>query len=270
MQDTQADASSPALSNGVAVNKTLVITGGSSGIGLAICQRFAQAGYRVFNLDIQPSLADTNADTSLSERIHNVIVDVTNHAAVNKAIADIASQHVIDTLVCNAGKHVSGTLEQTSEAQLDDLFALNVKGAFNAVQAVLPGMQQAANGSIILIASEQALVGKTGSFAYNLTKHALASMAKTTALDYAQFNIRANALCPGTIDTPLYQNAIAQYVKRSGADIDQVHAEEAQCQPIGRIGLPEEVAAYALFLASDDARFITGALPVIDGGYSTR
>ena len=169
--------------------------------------------------------------------------------------------------MCNAGKHFSADIEHTSEEQLDSMLALNVKGAYHAIQATLPNMKQAKNGSIILIASDQALIGKKSSFAYNLTKHALASMAKTTALDYAAFNIRANALCAGTIDTPLYQNAIANYVQRSGANPKDVHQFEAQCQPLGRIGLPEEVAGYALFLASDDARFITGSLPVMDGGY---
>lgn len=235
---------------------TLVITGGSSGIGLAICQRFIAAGYRVFNLDIQASNVG-----------HFMQVDVTDGTAVQQAIAHIAEQHTIDTLICNAGKHFSADIEHTSEAQLDSMLALNVKGAYHAIQATLPNMKQAKNGSIILIASDQALIGKKSSFAYNLTKHALASIAKTTALDYAAFNIRANALCAGTIDTPLYQEAIAKYVERSGSNPKDVHQFEAQCQPLGRIGLPEEVAGYALFLASDDARFITGSLPVMDGGY---
>jgi 2-keto-3-deoxy-L-fuconate dehydrogenase len=123
-------------------------------------------------------------------------------------------------------------------------------------------------GAILYIASEQALVAKTNSFAYNLSKHALASMAKTTALDYAKYNIRANALCPGTIETPLYHNAIDRYCKQSGAGKIQVHAEEAAAQPLGRIGQPEEVAAMAFFLASDEASFVTGSLQVMDGGYT--
>jgi hypothetical protein len=240
-------------------NQTLVITGGSSGIGLAICQRFSAAGYRVFNLDIQSSNVG-----------HFIQVDVTDSQAVHHAIANIADQHTITTLICNAGKHLSANIEQTDEATLDALIALNVKGAYHAIQACLPSMKAAHSGSIIMIASDQAIVGKTNSFAYNLTKHALASIAKTTALDYAAFNIRANALCPGTIDTPLYQQAIANYVARSGANAKDVHAHEAQCQPLGRIGLPDEVAAYALFLASDEASFVTGSLQVMDGGYAAQ
>jgi 2-keto-3-deoxy-L-fuconate dehydrogenase len=239
--------------------KTLVITGGSSGIGLAICQRFDDAGYLIFNLDIQSSNVG-----------HFIQVDVTDSQAVHHAIADIAEQHTITTLICNAGKHLSGNIEQTDEATLDAMLALNVKGAYHAIQASLPSMKAARSGSIIIIASEQAIIGKTNSFAYNLTKHALASIAKTTALDYAAFNIRANALCPGTIDTPLYQQAIANYVARTGANAKDVHLHEAQCQPLGRIGLPEEVAAYALFLASAEASFVTGSLQVMDGGYAAQ
>jgi 2-keto-3-deoxy-L-fuconate dehydrogenase len=104
---------------------------------------------------------------------------------------------------------------------------------------------------------------------YNLTKHALASMAKTTALDYAVYNIRANTLCPGTIETPLYHNAIDAYCRKTGADPEKIHAQEAALQPLGRIGQPNDVAAMALFLASDDASFITGSLQAIDGGYTT-
>lgn len=245
--------------NNINNDQTLVITGGSSGIGLAICQRFSSAGYRVFNLDVQSSQVG-----------HFIQVDVTDAQAVKQAIAHIADQHTITTLICNAGKHLSANIEQTDEATLDALIALNVKGAYHSIQACLPSMKAAHSGSILLIASEQAVVGKTNSFAYNLTKHALGSIAKTTALDYAAFNIRANALCPGTIDTPLYQQAVAKYVARSGVNIKDVHAHEARCQPLGRIGLPEEVAAYALFLASPEASFVTGTLPIIDGGYAAQ
>jgi NAD(P)-dependent dehydrogenase (short-subunit alcohol dehydrogenase family) len=122
----------------------------------------------------------------------------------------------------------------------------------------------------LFIASDQAVIGKTHSFAYNMSKHALASMAKTTALDYASYNIRANAICPGTIETPLYHKAIDRYCAKSGADKTAIHAEEAAQQPLGRIGQAEEVASLALYLASDDASFITGSLQMIDGGYTAK
>ncbi len=241
------------------MKKTCIVTGGSSGIGLSIVKLFLANNYQVFNLDIENS--------ELGEFHY---CDVSDHQMVNRTITAIAEKHNIDVLVSNAGIHLSANIENTSEAQLDKIFNLNVKGAYSAIQAVLPSMKQQANGSIILIASDQALIAKHNSFAYNLSKAALASMAKTTALDYAQFNIRSNAVCPGTIETPLYHQAIDKYCQKSGADKAKVHQEEQALQPLNRLGQPEEVAQLVLFLASDQAKFITGSLQVIDGGYTAQ
>jgi hypothetical protein len=172
--------------------------------------------------------------------------------------------------VSNAGIHFSANIENTSEDDFDKVFNINVKGAYAAVKAVLPSMKANNNGAIIIMSSDQALVAKHNSFAYNLSKAALASMAKTTALDYAAFNIRANAVCPGTIETPLYHDAINNYCQKSGADKAEIHREEESLQPLNRLGQPEEVAELVLFLASDKAKFITGSLQVIDGGYTVQ
>ncbi|QDP02360.1 SDR family NAD(P)-dependent oxidoreductase [Thalassotalea sp. PS06] len=242
--------------------KVCIVTGGSSGIGAAIVARFCENGYRVFNLDIQVNENQTTA--------HYIHCDVSDFAAVKAAIERIIRKTGnVDVLISNAGRHLSANIENTEEDVFDKLIDLNVKGAFAATQAVLPAMKHQ-GGAIIYIASDQALIAKHNSFAYNLSKHALASMAKTTALDYAQFNIRANALCPGTVETPLYHHAIDAYCQRSGADKNEIHAEEAALQPLGRLGQPDEVADFALFLASDKASFITGSLQVIDGGYTTQ
>lgn len=241
-----------------------IVTGGSLGIGAAICQLFAQKGYRVFNLDLQ---APPQPDVA----VHWHQCDVSNVTQVKNIIASIRSEHSkIDCLVSNAGVHLSANIEQTSEDVLDQMFAINVKGAYAAIQGVLPSMVKHGGGSIILMASDQALIAKQNSFAYNLTKSALASMAKTTALDYAKYNIRANAVCPGTIETPLYHKAIDSYLEKSGRDSDEVHAEEAALQPLGRLGQPNEVAQLCYFLASEQAGFITGSLQVIDGGYTAQ
>ncbi len=239
--------------------KTCIVTGGSSGIGLSIVQLFLHDSYRVFNLDIQPS--------TLGEYCH---CDITDTQQVTKIIDNISKEHHIDVLVSSAGIHFSANIENTSEDDLERVFAINVKGAFAAIKAVLPSMKANKNGSIILISSDQALIAKQNSFAYNLTKTALASMAKTTALDYAKFNIRANAVCPGTIETPLYHQAIDNYCERTGADKAQIHQEEEALQPLNRLGQPEEVAELVLFLASNKAKFITGSLQVIDGGYTAQ
>lgn len=242
------------------MKKTCIVTGGSSGIGLSIVKLFLAQDYRVFNLDLQPS-----------QWGEFISCDMTNYAHVQQAIEEITqSVEQVDALVCNAGVHFSGNIENTQEEDLLRVFNINVKGAFAAIKAVLPIMKLKQQGSIILMSSDQALIGKQNSFAYNLTKSALASMAKTTALDYAAHNIRCNAVCPGTIETPLYHQAVANYCQKSGADINQIHAEEAALQPLNRLGKPEEVAELVLFLASDKATFITGSLQVIDGGYTAQ
>jgi len=241
------------------MKKVCIVTGGSSGIGLSIVKLFLAKKYQVFNLDITPS---TDGDFCPC--------DITDVQQVNQVITQISQQGNIDVLVSNAGIHFSGSIENTSEADLERVFNINVKGAYAAIKAVLPTMKTQQNGAIILMSSDQALIAKHNSFAYNLSKAALASMAKTTALDYAQFNIRANAVCPGTIETPLYHQAINHYCEKSGADKAQVHAEEAALQPLGRLGQAEEVAELVYFLASDKAKFITGSLQVIDGGYTAQ
>ncbi|MBQ4811989.1 oxidoreductase [Pseudoalteromonas luteoviolacea] len=237
-----------------------IITGGSFGIGKAIVEKLQSQNYQVFNLDIEASELGEHryCDVSEVEQVQKVIHEI------------IVETGRVDALISNAGKHLSATIEDTDEATLDALFALNVKGAYAAVQAVLPTMKHQQEGKIVFISSDQAHVGKPNSFAYNLTKHALASMAKTTALDYASFNIRANAVCPGTIETPLFHNAIDKYCARSGADKALIVAEEEALQPLGRLGQPNEVAALVSFLLSDDAAFITGSLQTIDGGYTAR
>ena len=240
------------------MKQVAIVTGGSQGIGYAIVEKLLNEQYQVFNLDIVPGELGEFREC-----------DVSQVATVKSVIQTILSTTGrIDLLVSNAGRHLSADIEATDETTLDALFALNVKGAYAALQAVLPQMRVQHSGAIVLLASDQALIAKKNSFAYNLTKHALASMAKTTALDYARFNIRVNAVCPGTIETPLFHQAIDRYCANSGADKAAVVADEAAEQPLGRLGQPEEVAALVAFLASDNARFITGSLQLIDGGYT--
>ncbi len=242
------------------MSEIAIVTGGSKGIGLAIVEKLLAQGYRVYNLDIVTS--------EQGEYRH---CDMRNVPSVKAIIAEICEREQgVDVLVCNAGIHRSATIEQTDEALLDEVIALNIKGAYAATQAVLPSMRSANKGAIVYISSDQALVGKRNSFAYSLSKSALASMAKTTALDYAEFGIRANAVCPGTIETPLFHNAIDNYCQRSGANKEEVVAQESAMQPLGRLGQAHEVASLVAFLASDEAGFITGSLQVIDGGYTAQ
>lgn len=247
------------------LNKPLcIVTGGSFGIGNAVCEKFRAQGYTVVNLDIID-----NPDQS--KDIIWLQCDSSNTSNVNATIQQVISKYGrVDCLVSNAGMHFSARIEDTSDEDFDRVFSLNVKGAIAATKAVLPMMKSQKNGVILFMASDQALIAKRNSFAYNMSKAALASLAKTTALDYAQYQIRANAICPGTIETPLYHQAINNYVEKSGADAKQIHQEEAALQPLGRLGQAEEVAALTYFLASEDAKFITGSLQVIDGGYTAQ
>lgn len=241
------------------MQKVAIVTGGSSGIGLSVVKLFLENNYRVFNLDVSPS-----------EFGEHKFCDMTNHENVTEVIESIISQTNVDVLVSNAGIHFSANIENTSEEDLLNVFNINVKGAYSVTKAVLPNMKNNRKGSIIYVASDQAIIGKKNSFAYNLSKSSLASMAKTTALDYAEFGVRANAVCPGTIETALYHKAIDNYCQRSGADKTEVHEEESALQPLGRLGQADEVAELILFLASDKSQFITGSLQVIDGGYTAQ
>lgn len=246
------------------MKKVCVITGGSVGIGDATVKQFLSAGYRVFNLDLNPS-------ELITESCEFIKCDVSEQAQVEAAIQCVVSAAGrVDALVSNAGVHFSANIEDTADEDFERVMGINVKGAFYLLKAVLPTMRAQQSGAVVLVGSDQSIVGKTNSFVYNMSKSALASMAKTTALDYAQYGIRANAVCPGTVETPLYHQAIDNYCARSGADKAEVHAAEEALQPLGRIGQPEEVASLIVFLASDQSKFITGSLQIIDGGYTAQ
>ena len=129
-------------------------------------------------------------------------------------------------------------------------------------------MKQQQKGTIVLMGSDQAFVGKASSAVYGMTKGAIAQLTKSTAIDYAAFNIRVNCICPGTIQTPLLDNAVLQFVHKSGQQAAEVYASLDSAQPLGRVGRPEEIAKTVRFLFSDDSSFITGALIAADGGYT--
>lgn len=240
------------------MSKVCLVTGGSNGIGEAVCEKFIHSGYRVYNFDIKPGAYGQfiECDVSLPESIKQ---------AMNKISM---SESSIDHLVISAGIHFSGTVESTTTDDFERVIGINVKGAYLSIKESLPHMKQN-GGSIVLVSSDQAFVGKKNSFAYNLSKSAVASMARTVAIDYAPYNIRCNAVCPGTIDTPLYRNALTRASERLGKTFESLHEDECNEQLVRRIGTAREVADFVDFLCSEKAGFITGSLHSIDGGYTT-
>lgn len=247
--------------------RTMIISGGSSGIGEACVRKFLDNGDYVFNLDIthNPQLSELKnyqwlkTDVSLESDIIQSVQKITAHT------------QKIDVLIVSAGKHLSANIENTNHEQLMALLNLNLLGAFWLIQQVIPVMKKQHYGNIITIGSDQSLaVSKPNSTVYGMTKSALAHLTKSVALDYATFNICANCIGAGTIDTPLYREAIAKHATRSGLSLEKIHESENLEQPIGRIGKPQEIAELAYFLASDKCRYLTGALIPVDGGYTIR
>lgn len=238
--------------------KVCIITGASQGIGLAVASRFLAAGYHVYNFDLL-----------FSEMGQFVHCDVRSNSSIHRAVRCVIDKEGhIDVLISNAGIHFSGNIEYTTEEDFDSLMEINVKGTYLLLRSCIPFLKEQ-KGDIVLISSEQAFVGKQNSFAYNASKAAVAAMARTMAADYADYQVRCNAVCPGTIDTPLYRNAITRASKKTGLSIEELNQQEADLQLLKRIGKPEEVAELVYFLGSSQANFITGALYTIDGGYTT-
>lgn len=246
------------------MTKSLLISGGSSGIGEACVIKFLDAGYQVYNLDIKD-----NINFKHLTKYSWLETDVRSEASIINAINMLDLQsYGINALIISAGKHLSATIENTTTEQLMDIVNLNLLGAFWVLQHSLPFITD--GGSIVTIGSDQYQIAKTNSAVYGMTKAALAHLTKSTALDYAKRKIRANCIGAGTIDTPLYRSAIEKYALKSGIDLREIEAEEGAMQPIGRIGMASEVAELAFFLASDAAKFITGAYMPLDGGYTSR
>jgi NAD(P)-dependent dehydrogenase (short-subunit alcohol dehydrogenase family) len=241
-------------------NTVTVITGGSSGIGKATLELLREEGSLVYNLDNAPS-AEPGP--------YFIDCDVSNRLNVEQAIKTIfEKEKKIDFLFSNAGRHLFANIEDTSYEQLESLVSINLMGTFYLLKTVIPIMKQQQKGSIVLMGSDQSFVGKASSAVYGMTKGAIAQLTKSTAIDYAAFNIRTNCICPGTIQTPLLDNAVKQFVSKSGQEAAAVYASLDSAQPLGRVGRPEEIANTVRFLFSDDSSFITGALIAADGGYT--
>lgn len=247
-------------------NKVAFITGAGRGIGQAIAQKMASEGAAVALAEVDFASAQSTADVLLNQGYQALPVqtDITREADVEAAVSEVLKHFGrIDILVNNAGKNFYYDATTMSEADWDSAMDVDVKGAWLCCKHILPTMVAAKSGSILNIASVHARITAPGHFPYAAAKSALVGLTRNLALDYAKYNVRVNAICPGWVRTSLIQGWFDRQP-------DPKAAEERvlSFQPLRRIGTPEEIANFVAFVASDEASFITGAELVIDGGMS--
>ncbi|MFL5606657.1 MAG: SDR family NAD(P)-dependent oxidoreductase [Gemmatimonadaceae bacterium] len=244
--------------------KSAIVTGGASGIGQAIARLFAQRGARVAILDVGDARATVGEIEQRGGAAHYFRCDVTRQSEVEAAFAAAIERFGgLDILVNSAGVAHVGTVEQTTEADLDRVYAVNVKGVYNCLRSGVAAMK-GRGGAILNIASVASTVGIPDRFAYSMSKGAVLTMTYSVARDYVAHGIRCNAVAPGRVHTPFVDGFLAKsYPGREAEMFEQL----SRTQPIGRMGRPDEIAELALFLCSDSAGFITGSNYAIDGGF---
>ena len=243
--------------------KTALVTAAGQGIGRATALAFAREGARVIATDINAALLQSLAvETGCSTHL----LDVTDAAAISAAAPEVGA---IDVLFNGAGFVHSGTVLDCTEAEWAFGFELNVRSQFRMIKAFLPGMLSRGGGSIINMASvASSIKGAPNRFVYGATKAAVIGLTKAVAADFVAQGIRCNAICPGTVESPSLRERIAAGAQASGQTLAQVEASYIARQPMGRLGRSEEIAALAVYLASDDAAFTTGTAQIVDGGWS--
>ena len=239
-------------------NKRALVTAAGQGIGRACVEHFAAAGAEVVACDIN---GETLAKLDALDGITALKLDVTDAEAITEVVAGLG---VLDVLFNCAGFVGADTILDCDDAQWDLSFDLNVKAMFRLTRLVLPAMLKNGGGSIINMSSvASSIKGVPNRFSYCATKAAVIGMTKSVAADFITQGIRCNAICPGTVDSPSLHDRL-----RATGDYDKAITEFIARQPMGRIGKAEEIAALALYLASDDSAFTTGQTFAIDGGWS--
>jgi 2-keto-3-deoxy-L-fuconate dehydrogenase len=239
-----------------------LVTGAGSGIGQAIAEAMAAAGAEVVVAEIREEAAAVTVAgiRSAGGNARAVRLDVTSETDLAEALLSVPA---VDILVCNAGIGHVGTVLTTTGADFDRMMSVNVRGVFNCMKTWIPGMVTRGRGSVVNLASTAGLGGLVDRFAYSVSKHAVVGVTRSAALDLAKTGVRVNCLCPGRVETPFVRSRIAEY-----PDPATAAREMASTQAMGRMAQPSEVAAAAVFLASDAASFITGAALPVDGGWT--
>ena len=243
--------------------KTAAITGGGSGIGKAIALLFARQGAEVHIIDLDTKAAAAVVDEIKNSggKAHHHACDISEQSEVAKVMGQVGK---LDILVNNAGIAHIGRADNTSVDDFDRVYRVNVRGAFNCMHEAIPLMRHGGGGVILNMSSIAALVGITDRFAYSMSKGAILAMTLSVARDYLHENIRCNCISPARVHTPFVDGFLAKnYPGKEKEMFEKLSAS----QPIGRMGKPEEVAALALYLCSDEAAFVTGCDHPIDGGF---
>ena len=240
--------------------KRVLITAAAQGIGHASVQAYLAAGAEVFAADINAGALEALTGA------HKIVLDVTDATAIERLANELGP---LDVLFNCAGVVHSGNILECSEKDWNFALDLNVTAMYRMIRAFLPGMLSNGGGSIINMASVASSVkGVPNRFAYCASKGAVIGLTRSVAADFVSQNIRCNAICPGTVDSPSLRQRIREQAEREGRSVDEVYAAFAARQPMGRIGTAEEIAQLALYLGSSASGFTTGTAQIIDGGWS--
>ena len=241
-------------------DKVGLVVGGASGMGNAVVGLLRQEGCRTHVLDIKET-----ADGIFQH------CDVRDYTQVQRSVQEVVMQAGrIDLLFVAAGVHLFANIEETSIDEFERVLSINAKGPFYVLKEVLPVMRKQRYGNVVLMGSDQVFIGKGSSAVYGMSKAAVGQLTKSSAIDYARYNVRVNCICPGTIDTPMIAPSVARFHQASGLSLEAIYEMLRTAQPIQRLGTPDEIARAVLFLLSDDCPFMTGALVSADGGYTSQ
>jgi NAD(P)-dependent dehydrogenase (short-subunit alcohol dehydrogenase family) len=248
--------------------KAVIVTGGALGIGQAASELLAERGASVAIFDWNEEAGNSTCDkiTKSGGKAIFEKVDVANQRTVETATnGTVKTFGRLDSLIVSAGIQRYGTAVTTPNEQWDEVMNVNLRGAWNAARAVIPKLLETGGGTIVNVSSVQALASQQNVLAYTVSKHGLIGLTRSIAMDFAKQNIRANAVCPGTVDTPMLEWAASL-----DPDPGSVYEACRQMHPLGRIATAREIAEVVVFLAHSSSSFVTGAVWTVDGGLLTQ
>lgn len=250
------------MSEGRLQGKVAIVTGAASGIGLACAERYAREGAIVVGIDLNEAKNWESSMEGAKDSLYFTL-DICDYEALESAVTETVERfQKIDILCTAAGVGGGGPVHALDPDEWDRVQNVNLKGTFLCSKAVLPAMMLQRSGSIIMIASIEGIVGAEGGSTYNASKGGVIALTKNMALDYGRLGIRVNSICPGLIETPLFDSIFDNEVMKPFAD------KYREQHKFGRFGKPEEIAGAAYFLGSEDSSFVTGTALVVDGGFT--